>query len=112
MVPLIRSTRVGGHFISYGVLDETPVNFSWYEAFARLPRIDIFTTPRFTGDVYFGTAPDEPAVRRAKQFITGGVGDGSLPVHIGKVFKGIESLPDAFNHMNANVAGGKLVVEL
>ncbi len=66
----------------------------------------------FTGNRHLGLLGNEEAFARAKQFIAGGLSDGSFPVVIDREFPGIESLPAAMELMASNQAKGKIVVTI
>ena len=107
---LALAVKIRGHWIVYGVLDTTPVPFPIWTAFIRSFHFYTYKVFDFTGNRNLGLPGDEVAIARAKQFIAGGLSDGSLPVSIDKEFKGLESLPDAMRYMESNQAAGKIVV--
>jgi NADPH:quinone reductase-like Zn-dependent oxidoreductase len=109
---LARATTVRGRWIVYGILNYDPVPFPWLAAFIRSFRFDVYKVFDFMGNRNLGLMPNEPAIVRAHQFITGGLNDGSLPVTIFREFQGIGSLPDAFRYMASNQAAGKIIVSL
>jgi NADPH:quinone reductase-like Zn-dependent oxidoreductase len=98
---LVQATKIRGHWIVYGLLDTEDLGlFPWLPMAIR--------SVQFHG--FYKVLGNEEALARAKQFIAGGLSDGSLPVMIDREFQGIESLPEAMRMMASNQAAGKIVV--
>lgn len=109
---LAQAVKIRGHWVVYGVLDTTSVPFPLWTAFIRSFHFYTYKVFDFTGNRNLGLPGDEVAFAGAKQFIAGGLSDGSLPVLIDREFKGLESLPDAMRYMESNQATGKIVVSV
>jgi NADPH:quinone reductase-like Zn-dependent oxidoreductase len=113
---LAQAVKICGHWIAYGLLDQnqtqTPVPFPWLTAIIRGFQLSVYQVFNFTGNHNLGMLSDEAAFVRARQFITGGLSDGSFPVNIDREFQGLESLPDALRYMESNQAAGKIVVTI
>ncbi|BAY85332.1 putative quinone oxidoreductase [Calothrix parasitica NIES-267] len=108
---LAKAVAIQGHWIVYGLLDtENIAPFPWMTAFIRSFRFYVYKVFDFTGNRHLGLLGNEEAFSRAKQFIAGGLADGSFPVTIDREFQGLETLPDAMNFMASNKAKGKIVV--
>lgn len=109
---LAQAVKIRGHWIVYGILDQSQasVPFPWLPAFIRSFQFSVYKVFDFTGNRNLGLPGDEAAFARARQFIAGGLSDGSFPVNIDREFQGVESLPDALRYMESNQAAGKIVV--
>ena len=111
---LVQATRIRGHWIVYGLLDtDDPGTFPWLSMAIRSVQFHgFYKVFDFTGNRHLGLLGNEEAFARAKQFIAGGLSDGSFPVVIDREFEGIESLPDAMELMASNQASGKIIVNV
>lgn len=110
---LVQATKVEGHWIVYGLLDtENLGTFPWLTMFVRTIQFRLYKVFDFTGNGHLGLPGDEAALARSKAFISAGLADGSFPLAIDKEFSGLETLPDAMGYMAANLAAGKIVVNL
>jgi NADPH:quinone reductase-like Zn-dependent oxidoreductase len=110
---LAQATATRGHWIVYGLMDETPAAFPWWHLFIRSIRFDVYKVFDFTGSPGLRLPGNEEAFARARRFITTGVMDGSLPtVPVDREFRGLESVPDAMRYMGTNQATGKIIVTL
>jgi NADPH:quinone reductase-like Zn-dependent oxidoreductase len=111
---LVQATKIRGHWIVYGLLDMENLGlFPWLPMAIRSTQFHgFYKVFDFTGNRSLGLLGNEEALSRAKQFIAGGLRDGSLPVTIGRQFQGIESLPEAMRVMASNQTAGKIVVTL
>jgi NADPH:quinone reductase-like Zn-dependent oxidoreductase len=109
---LVQATKIRGHWIVYGLLDTEDLGlFPWLPMAIRSVQFHgFYKVFDFTGNRHLGLLGNEEALARAKQFIAGGLSDGSLPVMIDREFQGIESLPEAMRMMASNQAAGKIVV--
>ncbi|MDM9379872.1 zinc-dependent alcohol dehydrogenase family protein [Chlorogloeopsis sp. ULAP01] len=109
---LVQATKIRGHWIVYGLLDTENLGlFPWLPMAIRSVQFHgVYKVFDFTGNRNLGSLGNEEALARAKQFIAGGLSDGSLPVVIDRKFQGIESLPEAMRVMASNHAAGKIVV--
>lgn len=111
---LVQATKIRGHWIVYGLLDTENLGiFPWLLMATRSVQFHgFYKVFDFTGNRQLGLLGNEEAFARAKQFIAGGLSDGSFPVVIGREFQGIESLPDAMRLMESNQASGKIIVNV
>ena len=111
---LVQATRIRGHWIVYGLLDTENLGiFPWLSMAIRSVQFHgFYKVFDFTGNRHLGLLGNEEAFARAKEFIAGGLSDGSFPVVIDREFQGIESLPDAMRLMASNQASGKIIVNI
>lgn len=111
---LVRATKIRGHWIVYGLLDTENLGmFPWMTIGIRSVQFyGFYKVFDFTGNRSLGLLGNEEAFDRAKQFVAGGLSDGSFPVVIDREFEGIESLPDAMKLMESNQASGKIIVNV
>lgn len=107
---LLNSIAPRGLWIQYGFLDPSPVEVCWPQWMQRQPRLVFFSVPQYAGLKQMGFAGEPEAIERARRFIAAGFADRSLPIPIAREFRGIESVPDAFRALDANLGGGKIVV--
>lgn len=112
---LLKSIATCGHWIQYGLLDPTPVQVSWAEWFFRQPKLSFWSYTQYSGGwigEQMGLKGRPEALDRALRNVFQGVAERSLPIPIAKEFVGIESLPEAFRAMEADLGGGKIAVRL
>ena len=110
---LVQATRIRGHWIVYGLLDaENLKTFPWLPIVIRSVQFHGYKVFDFTGNHHLGLVRDEEAFARAKEFISQGLADGSLPIIIDREFQGLEKLPEAMQYMLSNLAAGKIVITI
>lgn len=108
---LVRSLRPGGEWVMYGYLDPSPFTSEWPLWFAHQPVLHVYSLTQYTGMRELNLPGRPIELRRAIDAVKALCGSGAIPVPIARTFKGIEQVQEAFRLMEANVGGGKIVVE-
>ena len=101
-----------GHWIVYGMMDLTPVPFPWMTFLIKTVKFDMFKVFDFTGHRQLQLPNNDKALSRGIECVSAGIETGKLPIVIDKVFKGLESLPEALRYQQKGNGTGKIVVEL
>lgn len=107
---IVQSIAPEGRWIMYGFLDPSEVTTNWANWFYRQITLNIFSLTQYTGNEMLNMLGRPNALKRALDGVLALTAGGSLPVPIARTFEGIESVPNAFRHMEANEGGGKIVV--
>ncbi|MGV1794397.1 zinc-dependent alcohol dehydrogenase family protein [Rhizobium sp. A37_96] len=100
---LARATASGGRLVLYGALDTKPTVIPPFEVFARDLTI--------RGLALTALTRDDAQLAALKQFVTGGLADGSLRPTIARTFP-FDQIADAHRFMEAGEQVGKIVVTL
>ncbi len=109
---ILQCTRPLGHWIVYGLMDLTPVPFPWMLAVMKSIKLDAMKVFDFTGHRHLNLPNNDHALARATRYVCSGINDGTLPIVIDKVFKGLDKLPEALSYQQKHAGSGKIVVEI
>lgn len=107
---IVTSIAVNGKWIMYGFLDPSPVTINWATWFLRQPSLHIFSLTQFMGSSDLGLPAKPAEFEQAVRAVLSLCGSGEITVPIARTFAGIETVRDAFDAMEANIGGGKIVV--
>lgn len=107
---VLQSCAVGATWIMFGYLDPSPVTISWPAWFYRQPKLHIFSILQYSGSEAMAMKGQPVVFERAVRGLLALVGSGKLAVPIGTTFHGVENVREAFELMEANRGGGKIVV--
>lgn len=107
---IVDSLRPGATWIMYGFLDASPFTSNWPQWFARQPTLHVYALTQYTGIREMSLAGKPEALQTAVEAVQFLCGEKVVPVPIAALFEGIESVREAFELMETNAGGGKIVV--
>ena len=107
--PLLNALAPGGHYVLYGVLDQTEPTVPPMPLLAKGAHLHGYTVFQYTGYPKLGMPENAAAVARAKDFLLPRLADGRLTPKVSETFP-LERVVDAHRALESNTQTGKIVL--
>ena len=109
---IVQCIRPRGKWIVYGLMDTKPAPFPWLFALGKAIDIHPYPVFCFTGHEAMGFPRNEEMIQRGIRHCQDGFQSGKLSVTLGKIFEGLEKLPEAIQLLSDGSVSGKIAIKL
>ena len=109
---IVQCIRPKGQWVVYGLMDTSPAPFPWLIALGKAVEIYPYPVFSFTGHETLGFPLNMDMIRRGVEHCQAGFESGKLSITFGKVFDGLEKLPEAIQVLSDGHETGKIAIKL